>query len=107
MTKKHTNKHLENKIAETLKTIFDPEISVNIYDLGLIYKINIDDDKNVKILMTLTSPNCPVAENLPAEVNKKIRVIEGINNAEVELTFEPPWNKDMMSEIALLELGLL
>ncbi|MCK4638041.1 MAG: SUF system Fe-S cluster assembly protein [Bacteroidales bacterium] len=107
MTEKNTNKHLENKIIETLKTVFDPEISVNIYDLGLIYKINIDDDKNVKILMTLTSPNCPVAENLPVEVNEKIRVIEGINNAEVELTFEPPWNKEMMTETALLELGLL
>ena len=107
MTKKNTNKHLENKIVETLKTIFDPEISVNIYDLGLIYRINIDDDKIVKILMTLTSPNCPVAENIPAEVNEKIRTIEGIKDVEVELTFEPPWNKDMMSETALLELGLL
>ncbi len=107
MTKKHTNKHLENKIAEILKTVFDPEISVNIYDMGLIYKINIDDDKNVKILMTLTSPNCPVAENLPAEVNDKVRTVESIKDVEVELTFEPPWNKDMMSETALLELGLL
>jgi len=107
MTKKNTNKHLENKIVETLKTIFDPEISVNIYDLGLIYRINIDDDKIVKILMTLTSPNCPVAENLPAEVNEKTRAVKGIKNVEVELTFEPPWNKDMMSETALLELGLL
>ncbi len=107
MTKKNTNKHLKNKIIKTLKTIFDPEISVNIYDLGLIYRINIDDDKNVKILMTLTSPNCPVAENIPAEVNEKIRTIEGIKDVEVELTFEPPWNKDMMSETALLELGLL
>jgi FeS assembly SUF system protein len=107
MTEKNTNKHLENKIVEILKTVFDPEISVNIYDLGLIYKINIDDDKNVKILMTLTSPNCPVAENIPAEVNEKIRTVEGIKDVEVELTFEPPWNKDMMSETALLELGFL
>jgi FeS assembly SUF system protein len=107
MTKKNTNKHLENKIVEILKTVFDPEISVNIYDLGLIYKINIDDDKNVKILMTLTSPNCPVAENLPAEVNEKVRIVEGIKDVEVELTFEPPWNKEMMTETALLELGLL
>ncbi|MCK4360485.1 MAG: SUF system Fe-S cluster assembly protein [Bacteroidales bacterium] len=107
MTKKHTNEHLENKIIETLKTVFDPEISVNIYDLGLIYKINIDDDKNVKILMTLTSPNCPVAENIPAEINEKVKTVEGIKDVEVELTFEPPWNKDMMSETALLELGLL
>ncbi len=107
MTKKNTNKHIENKIVETLKTVFDPEISVNIYDLGLIYKINIDDDKNVKILMTLTSPNCPVAENLPAEVNEKVRIVEGIKDVEVELTFEPPWNKEMMTETALLELGLL
>lgn len=107
MTKKNTNKHIENKIVETLKTVFDPEISVNIYDLGLIYKINIDDDKNVKILMTLTSPNCPVAENIPAEVNEKVRTVEGIKDVEVELTFEPPWNKEMMTETALLELGLL
>ncbi|MCK4407174.1 MAG: SUF system Fe-S cluster assembly protein [Bacteroidales bacterium] len=107
MTEKNTNKHLENKIIETLKTVFDPEISVNIYDLGLIYKINIDDDKNVKILMTLTSPNCPVAENIPAEINEKVKTVEGIKDVEVELTFEPPWNKDMMSETALLELGLL
>ena len=107
MTKKSSNKHLENKIIETLKTVFDPEISVNIYDLGLIYKINIDDDKNVKILMTLTSPNCPVAENIPAEINEKVKTVEGIKDVEVELTFEPPWNKDMMSETALLELGLL
>ncbi|MBE9480557.1 MAG: SUF system Fe-S cluster assembly protein [Bacteroidetes bacterium] len=107
MTEKNTNKHLENKIIETLKTVFDPEIPVNIYDLGLIYKINIDDDKNVKILMTLTSPNCPVAENIPAEINEKVKTVEGIKDVEVELTFEPPWNKDMMSETALLELGLL
>lgn len=106
MTKKNTNKHLENKIIETLKTVFDPEISVNIYDLGLIYKIEIDKN-NVKILMTLTSPNCPVAENLPAEVNEKVRTVEGIKDVEVELTFEPPWNKEMMTETALLELGLL
>jgi len=102
-----TNKHLKNKIIESLKTVFDPEISVNIYDLGLIYSINIDDDKNVKILMTLTSPNCPVAENIPEEVNEKVRTVEGIKDLEVELTFEPPWSKDMMSETALLELGLL
>ncbi len=106
MAEKNTNKHLENKIVETLKTVFDPEISVNIYDLGLIYKIEIDKN-NVKILMTLTSPNCPVAENLPAEVNEKVRTVEDIKDVEVELTFEPPWNKEMMSETALLELGLL
>jgi FeS assembly SUF system protein len=98
---------LGDAIIETLKTIYDPEIPVNIYELGLIYEVRLDDHYNAHILMTLTSPNCPVAESLPAEVQEKVGNIEGINKAEVELTFDPPWDKDMISEAALLELGLL
>jgi len=98
---------LGDAVLETIKTIYDPEIPVNIYELGLIYEIKIDDDFNAHLLMTLTSPNCPVAESLPAEVKEKVQSIEGLNNVEVEITFEPPWDKDMMSEAALLELGLL
>jgi len=98
---------LEIKIVDCLKTIFDPEIPVNIYDLGLIYEIRTDDNKKVYIRMTLTSPNCPVAESLPSEVRNNIKSIEGVTDVEVELTFEPPWSKDMISESALLDLGLL
>jgi FeS assembly SUF system protein len=98
---------LGDAIIETLKTIFDPEIPVNIYELGLIYEIKLDDDYNAHVLMTLTSPNCPVAESLPVEVKEKVAGIDGIKSAEVELTFEPTWDKDMISEAALLELGLL
>ncbi|HNS42689.1 MAG TPA: SUF system Fe-S cluster assembly protein [Taishania sp.] len=98
---------LENKIIEVLKTIYDPEIPVDIFELGLIYEVNIDDDKNVEIVMTLTSPNCPVAESLPKEVEDKVGEIEGITTAKVAVVFDPPWDKDMMSEVAQLELGLL
>ena len=105
--KEKTNQELEAAIIEVLKNIFDPEIPVNIYELGLIYEIKIDDDKKAKVLMTLTTPNCPVAESLPIEVKEKIASIEGISEAEVELTFEPPWDKSMLSEAALLELGFL
>lgn len=98
---------LENKIIEVLKDIFDPEIPVNIYDLGLIYEVNVDDDNNVKLVMTLTSPNCPVAESLPAEVNQRVQDIEGVKKVELELTFDPTWDKDMMSEEAKLDLGFL
>lgn len=98
---------LGDAIIETLKTIFDPEIPVNIYELGLIYEIKLDDDYNAHVLMTLTSPNCPVAESLPVEVKEKVAGIDGIKSAVVELTFEPTWDKDMISEAALLELGLL
>ncbi|MFU8844322.1 MAG: iron-sulfur cluster assembly protein [Bacteroidales bacterium] len=98
---------LGDAIIETVKTIFDPEIPVNIYELGLIYEIRLDDGYKAHILMTLTSPNCPVAESLPAEVKEKVARIDGIQGVEVELTFDPPWDKDMISEAALLELGLL
>ncbi len=94
-------------IVAKLKTIYDPEIPVDIYELGLIYDVMISTDFEVKILMTLTSPNCPVAESLPREVEEKVKSIEHIKDAEVEITFDPPWNKDLMSEEAKLELGML
>jgi FeS assembly SUF system protein len=97
----------EEAVINTLKTIYDPEIPVNIFDLGLIYEIIISEHIDVKIIMTLTSPNCPVAESLPVEVKEKLEAIEGIKSAEVEIAFEPPWDKDMMSEEAKLELGFL
>jgi FeS assembly SUF system protein len=98
---------MSEAVVETLKTIYDPEIPVNIYEMGLIYEVKLDDDMNAQILMTLTTPNCPVAESLPVEVKDRISEIDGINSAEVELTFEPPWDQTMMSEAAQLELGLL
>ena len=98
---------LENKVVDMLKTIYDPEIPVDIFELGLIYEVHIDEDKNVSIDMTLTSPNCPVAESLPKEVEDKVSAIEGISKANVNIVFDPPWDKDMMSEEAKLELGFL
>ena len=98
---------LADAIQETLKTIYDPEIPVNLWELGLIYEVRVDDNFNAFILMTLTTPNCPVAESLPAEVKEKIQGIQGINEVNLELTFEPPWDSEMLSEEAKLELGLL
>ncbi|MGB1445070.1 MAG: SUF system Fe-S cluster assembly protein [Flavobacteriaceae bacterium] len=98
---------LGEKIVKVLKTIFDPEIPVDIYELGLIYDVFVNEDHDVKILMTLTTPNCPVAETLPVEVEEKVKSINEVNNAEVEITFDPPWTQDLMSEEAKLELGLL
>jgi FeS assembly SUF system protein len=98
---------LGEDIVKMLKTIYDPEIPVDIYELGLIYDVMVNTDNEVKILMTLTSPNCPVAESLPMEVEEKIRKIEGVAAAEVEITFDPPWSRDLMSEEAKLELGML
>lgn len=98
---------LGEKIVEVIKTIFDPEIPVDIYELGLIYDVFVNEEMDVKVLMTLTSPNCPVAETLPLEVEEKIRSIEEVRNAEVEITFDPTWTQDMMSEEAKLELGFL
>jgi len=97
---------LETKVINVLKTCFDPEIPTNIYDLGLIYEINIDDEANVHVLMTLTSPSCPVAETLPPEVEDKIRSAPGVNTAEVEITWDPTWTIDMMSDEARLELDM-
>lgn len=98
---------LGEDIVKMLKTIYDPEIPVDIYELGLIYDVMVNTDNEVKILMTLTSPNCPVAESLPKEVEDKITKVEGVKAAEVEITFDPPWSRDLMSEEAKLELGML
>ena len=98
---------LGEKIVRVIKTIFDPEIPVDIYELGLIYDVFVNEDMDVKILMTLTTPNCPVAETLPLEVEEKIRSIDEVKSAEVEITFDPPWNQDLMSEEAKLALGML
>ena len=96
-----------DKIVEVLKSIYDPEIPVDIYELGLIYDVFVNENKEAKILMTLTSPNCPVAESLPVEVEQKVQTLDEIDNAEVEITFDPPWTQDLMSEEAKLELGFL
>jgi len=100
-------KDLGDDVVDVLRSIYDPEIPVDIYELGLIYDVQVSDQGGVKILMTLTSPNCPVAESLPAEVREKTRSLDAVKEVEVELTFDPPWNKDMMSEEAKLELGIL
>jgi len=97
---------LKEKIIEEIKKIYDPEIPVNIYDLGLIYDIKVEDKNTAKIKMTLTSPNCPVAESLPKEVKDGIMQVEGIENVDLDLVWEPPWDKDRMSEAAKLELNL-
>ena len=98
---------LGEKIVKELKQVFDPEIPVDVYELGLIYDVFINEDYEVKILMTLTSPNCPVAESLPKEVEDKVKSIDEVKDAEVEITFDPPWTKDLMSEEAKLELGFM
>ena len=98
---------IEADIVKTLKTIHDPEIPVNIYDLGLIYEVDVDDNRNVKITMTLTAPNCPMADDLVEEVHEKVDKIEGVAEAIINLTFDPPWDKGRMSEEAMLELGFL
>ena len=98
---------IETRIGEVLKSIYDPEIPVNIYDLGLIYNIDIDDDHVAHILMTLTAPNCPMAEDLVEEVKIKTAGVEGVKEVDLKLTFTPPWNKDMLSDAARLELGFL
>ena len=98
---------LGEKIVRVLKTIYDPEIPVDIYELGLIYDVFVNEDYDVKILMTLTTPNCPVAETLPMEVEEKIKSLDEGKSAEVEITFDPPWSQDLMSEEAKLELGIL
>ncbi|WP_418502001.1 DUF59 domain-containing protein [Flagellimonas sp.] len=98
---------LGEKIVRVLKTIYDPEIPVDIYELGLIYDVFVNEDYDVKILMTLTSPNCPVAESLPVEVEEKVKSIDELKDVDVEITFDPPWTQELMSEEAKLELGLL
>jgi FeS assembly SUF system protein len=98
---------LGEKIVNVLKTIYDPEIPVDIYELGLIYDVFVNEDYDVKILMTLTTPNCPVAETLPLEVEEKVKSLNAVRDAEVEITFDPPWTQELMSEEAKLELGML
>ncbi len=98
---------LRTDVIDVLKTCYDPEIPVDIYELGLVYEVNVDPGNNVKVLMTLTSPTCPVAETLPPEVEQKIKGIPGVADVKVELTWEPQWTQDMMSESAKLELGFL
>lgn len=98
---------LGEKIVTVLKTIYDPEIPVDIYELGLIYDVMVSTDNDIKILMTLTTPNCPVAESLPMEVEEKVKSMNEVKDCEVEITFDPPWSQDLMSEEAKLELGML
>jgi FeS assembly SUF system protein len=98
---------LEVEIVNVLKNVYDPEIPVNIYDLGLIYDIETDDKNKVLITMTLTAPNCPVADSLPLEIKEKVGALPGVSEVEINLVFDPPWNQSMMSEEALLELGML
>lgn len=99
--------NLRDKVLAAIKTVYDPEIPVDVYELGLIYEINILPVNNIFISMTLTSPSCPSAEAIPSEVEQKIRAIEGINDVQVEVTFDPPYSQDMMSEAAKLELGFM
>ncbi|MBR9833250.1 SUF system Fe-S cluster assembly protein [Acidiluteibacter ferrifornacis] len=102
-----TPKQVEDQVIEVLKTIYDPEIPVNIYELGLIYEVKVDNEFNVNIEMTLTSPNCPVAESMPNEVEQKTGDLWSVKSAKVNIVWEPTWDKDMMSEEAKLELGFL
>lgn len=100
-------KKIEGKIINVLKAIFDPEIPVDVYELGLIYEIKIDNDFNTEIIMTLTSPNCPVAESMPKEVEDKVGEVHGVRTSKVNIVFDPPWDKEMMSEEAKLDLGMI
>jgi len=97
---------LHDQVIDVLRTVYDPEIPVNIHEMGLVYEVKVDDGANVHILMTLTSPMCPVAESLPPEVEEKVAAIEGVAKATVEITWDPPWDPEMMSEAAKLELGM-
>jgi FeS assembly SUF system protein len=98
---------LKNRIIEAIKTVYDPEIPANIWDMGMIYEINISEDNSVKILMTVTAPNCPVADSLPVEVRETVEILDDVKSVWVELTFDPPWTPDLMSEEAKFDLGML
>jgi FeS assembly SUF system protein len=102
-----TKEEIEKDVIETLKTVYDPEIPVDIYQLGLIYNVDVRDDRSVEIRLTLTSPMCPVAGSLPPEVEVKVAQVEGVTKAVVDLVWDPPWNPSMMSEAAKLELGMM
>ena len=104
---KNQVKKLEEKVIEALKRVHDPEIPVNIYDLGLVYELKIDDQSGVYIKMTLTTPNCPIAEDMPGIVYNEVKSVDGVKEVKVDLVFDPPWDKEMISEAALLGLGLL
>ena len=104
---KSKNTDLAQRVIDEVKTCFDPEIPVDIWELGLIYEIDINDDTDLAVKMTLTSPNCPAAESLPAELEGKLKQLPGIKSVTLGLTFEPPWDKNMMSEVAQLELGFM
>jgi FeS assembly SUF system protein len=103
----YTESTIKEAVIEMIKTIFDPEIHVNIYDLGLIYEVNVLPENVVEVVMTLTSPSCPVAGTLPGEVEQKVKAVDGVSDAVVELVFDPAWNQEMMSEEAKLELGFM
>lgn len=105
-TKNMETEALKEKVIDCIKTIYDPELPVNIYELGLIYEVDILPLNNVQIVMTLTAPGCPAAQSLPIEVDQKVRQIEGVNDVHVSVTWNPSWNKSMMSEAAQLELGM-
>ncbi|MFN5024469.1 MAG: iron-sulfur cluster assembly protein [Bacteroidota bacterium] len=117
MTENETNiestKHLrtfvdvQNEAIQVLQTVYDPEIPVNIYELGLIYEVNVSNDLNIEIIMSLTSPFCPAAQSMPAEIKEKLGAMEGVKEVEVKVVFEPPWTQDMMSESAKLQLGFM
>jgi len=107
MEQEINTEELGDKIVRVLKTIYDPEIPVDIYELGLIYDVMVNTDRDVKILMTLTTPNCPVAESLPMEVEERVKSLDEVKDCEVEITFDPPWTQELMSEEAKLELGML
>ena len=107
MENKNDTSKIKDKIVEVLKTCYDPEIPVNIYELGLIYEVNVDTSNNVNVKMTLTSPACPVAGTLPGEVEDRIRVLQETNDVKVEVVWEPTWNPDMMSDVAKYELGMM
>lgn len=102
-----TDEDITNRVIEMIKTCYDPEIPVDVWELGLIYEVNLNEAKDLHVIMTLTSPSCPVAETLPPEIEEKLRGVEGVNTAKIDLTFEPTWEKDMMSEVAQLELGFM
>lgn len=101
------NTELTQKVIDAIKTCYDPEIPVDIWELGLIYELHINEQGKVDVMMTLTSPNCPAAESLPSETQEKIKATEGVTEVSLNLTFEPPWEKDMMSDVAQLELGFM
>ncbi len=95
------------RVIDEIKTCYDPEIPVDIWELGLIYELELNETKDLRVVMTLTSPNCPVAESLPAEIENKLKLVPDVHSVELKLTFEPPWTKEMMSEVAQLELGFM